>query len=753
MNPATPHTAIPMIALLTPAALEALYTAEYNLTDDYGHFPAPPENRSDRDALNAFLAGHLAQSSADEGDSLLNGFEFADANDAKAFEVVLTTVRAAQPTDEIIFNTASVGSKDNLATKDKKPLNVLKLTETAQHIPYSAIRATPGNNPRQKTSRKGLHALALSIIKSGQRHDLAVRPHATEPGAYSIIYGYRRHAAIGYAIEQGWAKLNHPIGTRVINANDAQARLLAIAENDGREIVDPLDEAESYAVLMASVTLDTLAKQTGLEPRELKRRAQLAFNLSDKSKAGYRRSDFDFETLKALSGGTVARQDEFLAGANEQQLSRPGLVLSAMTNTDFKLSSALFTLDEYRTAGGEVEENLFFPDSSRLLSLGVIDGLQRQKLTDLSSDFSRQGYGEVIVLDGETKQERENFARGSMTTPLERRAVVMILNADLSVTVDKDLVRLEAEVPEPVKAPWAPSTPSTPSAGNSGAGGANTGHSTNTTTPQSNTPPEAKFTDSASALIRTTRTAALHNGLLQNGNPQLWLALTSYALLSGGDTLLKRAPGNERDKITSTTLTDAMTSWAARLPGVTWSATHGLSGSKLSGMELLETLVALPIEDLQALLGVILTSSLGDWNVTPSGNSRTGTIEADPLASVIANLLMVSGAEGWTPTPEYYASVTYYKAALEPHVEAAFGQANTKKILESTKSEIVADILKDPSKLAGFQPPELCYPDVGVHLEPHVPVAAVALVGTAPQLEQLSYQNFEGDFGDSIAAD
>lgn len=746
MNHATPLAAIPMLSLLTPAALEALYTAEFSAADDYGHFPAPPENRSDRDALNAFLAGHLAQSSADEGDSLLNGFEFANTGNASAFESLLATVRAARPTDEIIFNTSSVGTRDNLATKDKKPLNVLKLTETAQNIPYGAIRATPGNNPRQKTSRKGLHALALSIIKSGQRHDIAVRPHQAEPGAYSIIYGYRRHAAIGYAIEQGWAKLSYEVGTRVIDANDAQARLLAIAENDGREIVDPLDEAESYAVLMASVTLETLAKQTGLEPRELKGRAQLAFNLSDKSKAGYRRGDFDFETLKALSGGTIARQDEFLASANEQQLSRPGLVLSAMTRTDFNLSSALFTLEEYRASGGEVEENLFFPDSSRLLSLEVIDALQRQKLTDMSNDFTQQGYGEVIVLDGETKQQREEFARGSMTTPLERRAVVMTLNSDLSVTVDKDLVRLEAEVPEPVKAPWAPSTPTAGSTTTSGS-------TTSGNTPPVNIPPEARFTDSASALIRTIRTAALHNGLLQSGNPQLWLSLVSYALLSGNDTLLKRAPGNERDKITSPKLTDAMTIWAARLPGVTWSATRGLIGSKLSGMELLETLVSLPIEDLQTLLGVILTSSIADWNVTPSGNSRTGNIQADPLASVIANLLGVSGAEGWTPTPEYYQSVTYYKGALEPHVEAAFGQANTKKILESTKSEIVADILKDPSKLAGFQPPELCYPDVGVRLEPHVPVAPVAPISATPQLEQINYQNFEADFGDSIAAD
>jgi ParB/RepB/Spo0J family partition protein len=734
---------------LPAAARTALLEVNFDEQDNYGHFQRLPEDKTARAALSAFLEGYLAQPDADAR-TVLDGFEFADGDASSDFAALLRDLRQADG-EIIVFSTADLPTEAELAKKDKQKLNVLKLEETHDTIPWSAIRAVPGTNPRKTTRRAGLHKLALSIVKTGLRHDIALRPHPSEDGAYSIIYGYRRHAAIGYAIEQGWAKLEYPVRARVIHANDAQARVLALAENDGRENVDPLDEAESYVELMRTNTLESIAKQTGLEGRDLKAKLQVALHAGPTSKARYRAGEFEFDVLRALSCGSAARQDEYLKNAMSHQLNRPNAVLNAMTAQEFKLQDALFTLEEYKAAGGEVEEHLFFADITRLMTREVIERLQREKLEAMKTDFERQGYAEVVVISGDATLW-DSFTRAAINAPLEERCVVIELNDNLSVRVTKDLARLgttDSSTSAPLNAP-------TSSAGHSSGSNAQPPTPTN----QNNSSREktngaearsVRFTDAGTAMIRQLRTNALHGALLERGNHHLFLAIAAYGLLSSRETLVQRRTQTKDDPITNPALRDAVQRWGQTLPGVTASPQIGLVGTHSVGLELLQALVVLRHEDLQELFAVLVTSSVADWVVTPGGSRRTQDIDSAPLPAALAQLLEIHGGEAWVPTEAYYRSVTFYKDSLESHVKHVVGNANSSGVMERKKGEITAELLQDVTKLHGFTPPELRFIDTGVRLEPSQPLETTVNLEEAPFLPGL---NFEDQFNaHAISAD
>lgn len=115
--------------------------------------------------------------------------------------------------------------------------------ERVERLPVGAIEPDPGQ-PRKVFDPDALRELALSIQKDGLQQYPVVRPNPGEPGRWVLVMGERRWRAAQLA------GLTHmPCIVREIQ-DDEQAFELAVMENELREGLDPIEQAEAYGRLL-----------------------------------------------------------------------------------------------------------------------------------------------------------------------------------------------------------------------------------------------------------------------------------------------------------------------------------------------------------------------------------------------------------------------------------------------------------------------------------------------------------------------
>lgn len=143
-------------------------------------------------------------------------------------------------------------------------------------IPISEIKEKPFQS-RQKIDEKEVAALAESIRKNGLLHPVTVR---REPGGagYQLIAGDRRLQA------------HHLLGLEEIEAevkdvDDAQAALMAAAENIERENFTPLEEAMAIGLALDGSTIEDVAAAFGRPLGYITRRHRLLQLSADWKKA------------------------------------------------------------------------------------------------------------------------------------------------------------------------------------------------------------------------------------------------------------------------------------------------------------------------------------------------------------------------------------------------------------------------------------------------------------------------------------
>jgi len=125
-----------------------------------------------------------------------------------------------------------------------------------RQISVAAIRPNSGQ-PRQRFDEEGLDALAQSIREHGLLQPVLVRPLGDD--AYELIAGERRWKA---ARRAGLSQ----VPARLIDVSPRRALELALVENVQRADLSPLEEAEAYAHLLATLglTQEQLARRLGL---------------------------------------------------------------------------------------------------------------------------------------------------------------------------------------------------------------------------------------------------------------------------------------------------------------------------------------------------------------------------------------------------------------------------------------------------------------------------------------------------------
>jgi ParB family transcriptional regulator, chromosome partitioning protein len=139
-----------------------------------------------------------------------------------------------------------------------------------RNIPMSQITADPGQ-PRKTFDRTALGELAASIRANGLLQLLQpITVRQVGPENYQIVAGERRFRA---------SQINdHPtIRAIVIEADDADARVKQIIENDQRQDVTSLEQGHSYQTLMDEMgwTVEELGQRIGKAPHRITERTVL----------------------------------------------------------------------------------------------------------------------------------------------------------------------------------------------------------------------------------------------------------------------------------------------------------------------------------------------------------------------------------------------------------------------------------------------------------------------------------------------
>ena len=348
-----------------------------------------------------------------------------------------TAARADQTGEEegfIVFNASSLTEPESLPDEDTETLELESKGYQLRKIPFSSIRIEPANNPRSRTARAGVVRLARNISKRGLQQPVTVRPIPESEDQVDLVFGFRRVTAIGYAMDQGWLPKDHDVICVVRKLNDSQVRLAALSENEEREEVDLLDQAEGWAKLRLRQTENAIANAAGIPLASVKRCLKVAFGVCEEAKVLYREGKLDWNALIAFTYGSLLEQRDYLEQATGTAWKLAAqYIKQTMTGTDFKLANARFTVEEYEAAGGLLETDLWqSQDGTRLLSRDVIERLQSAWAQSHALELRTRGFTFVDVRSGVWSwwSEFNRVARGT-----EHSGAIIHVRPDWSVDV------------------------------------------------------------------------------------------------------------------------------------------------------------------------------------------------------------------------------------------------------------------------------------------------------------------------------
>lgn len=187
---------------------------------------------------------------------------------------------------------------DTPSTTDALP------TELIQRVPVESVRPCP-SQPRKDFDREPLEELAASIEASGILQPLVTRK--AEDGLLELIAGERRWRAAQIAGLEA-------VPVIVREATDAQVLELALIENLQREDLNPIEEAQGYALMMEAfdLTQEAAAQRVGKSRAAIANAVRL-LNLSDSIQTHVRQGRLSVGHAKVILGLNDAQQQTLVA--------------------------------------------------------------------------------------------------------------------------------------------------------------------------------------------------------------------------------------------------------------------------------------------------------------------------------------------------------------------------------------------------------------------------------------------------------
>ncbi|QCO07559.1 ParB/RepB/Spo0J family partition protein [Azospirillum argentinense] len=194
-------------------------------------------------------------------------------------------------------------------------------------VPLAALRRSD-RNPRKFFDPDALNSLADSIRAQGILQNLVVR-YDPQPGQpdYVIVAGERRFRAASLLAAAGELDQNAAaIPVNILEADDARHSAIAIIENLHRRDVNPLEEAQGFADLIA---LDPdqwrpsiIAKEIGCSARHVQTRLALLEKLCEQAQELLRHGSLTVSQANVLATTSPQRQLEVLRHRDRYQTTQ-----------------------------------------------------------------------------------------------------------------------------------------------------------------------------------------------------------------------------------------------------------------------------------------------------------------------------------------------------------------------------------------------------------------------------------------------
>ena len=209
--------------------------------------------------------------------------------------------------------------------------------------------------------------MKASIATHGLLENLVVRMDGpADAGAYAVIAGGRRLAAMKALAEDGTIDADHPVPC-LVAADPAMAGELSLAENIVRIAMHPADQVIAFTKLAdAGLSVGSIAARFGTAERLVEQRLRLG-NVAPDLLDAYRADEIDLEVLKAFS----VTPDHARQIAAWEQVAGQGYRPSAwqvkrlLTEERIPGTSAVarfIGVEAYEAAGGKVLRDLFSND-------------------------------------------------------------------------------------------------------------------------------------------------------------------------------------------------------------------------------------------------------------------------------------------------------------------------------------------------------------------------------------------------------
>ena len=236
-----------------------------------------------------------------------------------------------------------------------------------REVPLSRLALAPENVRKTPADPVAEAEMKASIATHGLLENLVVRMDGpADAGAYAVIAGGRRLAAMKALAEDGTIDADHPVPC-LVAADPAMAGELSLAENIVRIAMHPADQVIAFSKLAdAGLSVGSIAARFGTAERLVEQRLRLG-NVAPELLDAYRADEIDLEVLKAFS----VTPDHARQMAAWEQVAGQGYRPSAwqvkrlLTEERIPGTSAVARfvgVEAYEAAGGKVLRDLFSKD-------------------------------------------------------------------------------------------------------------------------------------------------------------------------------------------------------------------------------------------------------------------------------------------------------------------------------------------------------------------------------------------------------
>ena len=236
-----------------------------------------------------------------------------------------------------------------------------------REVPLNRLALAPENVRKTPADPIAEAEIKASIAAHGLLENLVVRVDGpADAGAWAVVAGGRRLAAMKALAEDGTITADHPVPC-LIAADPAMAGELSLAENVVRIAMHPADQVVAFTKLAdAGLSVAAIAARFGTAERLVEQRLRLG-NVAPELLDAYRADEIDLEVLKAFS----VTPDHERQMAAWQQVAGQGYRPSAwqvkrlLTEERIPGTSAVARfvgVEAYEAAGGKVLRDLFSKD-------------------------------------------------------------------------------------------------------------------------------------------------------------------------------------------------------------------------------------------------------------------------------------------------------------------------------------------------------------------------------------------------------